>query len=52
LREDDGANKALYGKELRAREIVREGKVRTPAAGQRLLAILTRASPKHIKKKS
>jgi SH3 domain-containing YSC84-like protein 1 len=32
LRSDDGANKTLYGKELSAKEIVREGKVPPPAA--------------------
>jgi len=46
LRSDDGANKALYGKELSAKEIVRLGKVPPPASAQRLLAILRRASPK------
>jgi len=50
LRSDDGANKALYGKELSAKEIVREGKVAPPAAAQRLLAVLRRASPKHVNK--
>ncbi|MGA2980950.1 MAG: lipid-binding SYLF domain-containing protein [Terriglobales bacterium] len=49
LRSDDGANKALYGKELSAREIVREGKVAPPASAQRLLAILRKASPTHVK---
>lgn len=52
LRADDGANKAIYGKELSAKEIVREGKVPIPAAARRLLAILTKASPKHVEKKS
>jgi SH3 domain-containing YSC84-like protein 1 len=51
LRSDDGGNKALYGKEISAKEIVREGKVPVPAAGRRLLGILTKASPKHIEKK-
>jgi len=50
LRSDDGANKALYGKELSAKEIVRQGKVAPPASAQRLLAILRRASPKHVSK--
>jgi len=50
MRSDDGANKALYGKELSAKEIVREGKVSAPAAASRLLAILTKASPKHVAK--
>jgi lipid-binding SYLF domain-containing protein len=52
LRADDGANKAIYGKELSAREIVREGKVPVPAAARQLLAILTKASPRHIEKKT
>jgi SH3 domain-containing YSC84-like protein 1 len=49
LRSDDGANKALYGKELSAKEIVRLGKVAPPASAQRLLALLRRASPRHVK---
>src|SRR5450755_2348232 len=49
MRSDDGANKALYGKELSAKEIAREGKVATPAAAGRLLSILRKASPKHGK---
>jgi lipid-binding SYLF domain-containing protein len=52
LRSDDGGNKAVYGKELTAREIVREGKVATPAAAKRMLAILQKASPKHAAAKS
>ncbi|HKD03169.1 MAG TPA: lipid-binding SYLF domain-containing protein [Terriglobales bacterium] len=47
MRSDDGANKALYGKELSARQIVREGKVAVPAAAKPLLAELERASPRH-----
>src|SRR5215469_4452158 len=47
MRSDDGANKALYGKELSARQIVREGKVAAPAAAKPLLAELERASPRH-----
>lgn len=50
MRSDDGANKALYGKELSAKEIVREGKVGAPAAAGRLLAILRKASPMHVAK--
>lgn len=49
MRSDDGANKELYGRELSAREIVREGKVKTPAAAARLLAELDKASPHHVK---
>ncbi len=48
LRSDDGANKELYGKELSAKEIVREGKVRAPTAARPLLGVLGRASPKHV----
>jgi len=44
MRSDDGGNKALYAKEISAKEIVREGKVPVPAAAKRLLAILTKAS--------
>jgi SH3 domain-containing YSC84-like protein 1 len=50
LRSDDGANKALYGREISAKEIVREGKVPVPAAAKRLLAILRAASPRHVVK--
>jgi lipid-binding SYLF domain-containing protein len=50
MRSDDGANKALYGKELSAKEIVREGRVAPPASAQPLLAILSGASPKHKSK--
>jgi lipid-binding SYLF domain-containing protein len=50
LRSDDGANKALYGKELSAKEIVREGKVAAPASAKPLLAILRKASPAHVNK--
>jgi lipid-binding SYLF domain-containing protein len=49
MRSDDGGNKALYGKELSAQEIVREGKVAPPASAQSLLAVLGKASPKHQK---
>ena len=52
MRADDGGNKALYGKEISAKEIVREGKVPVPAAAKRLLGILTKASPKHTVSKS
>lgn len=48
LRSDDGANKELYGKDLSAREIVREGKVTAPASAAKLLALLNKVSPKHV----
>jgi len=47
LRADDGANKSLYGKKLDAKEIVREGKVATPAAGKPLTDLLQKRSPNH-----
>lgn len=50
MRSDDGANRVLYGRELSAREIVREGKVAPPASAGRLLEILRRASPSHVAK--
>lgn len=50
MRSDDGANKALYGRELSAKEIVREGKVATPASAQPLLALLSKAAAKHKSK--
>lgn len=52
LRSDDGGNKSVYGRDISAKEIVREGKVRAPAAAQRLLAILQKHSPRHIEEKS
>jgi SH3 domain-containing YSC84-like protein 1 len=52
LRSDDGGNKSIYGRDITAKEIVREGKVRPPAAAQRLLAILQKNSPRHIEGKS
>jgi lipid-binding SYLF domain-containing protein len=50
MRSDDGANKNLYGKDLSAKEIVRQGEVKAPPSASRLLAILTKTSPKHISK--
>ena len=47
MRSDDGANKSLYGQDLSAKEIVREGKVKTPAAGKELVDLLEKTSPKH-----
>ena len=47
LRSDGGANKNLYGKELDAKQIVRENKVEMPAAGKPLVQLLQQNSPKH-----
>jgi SH3 domain-containing YSC84-like protein 1 len=48
LRPDNGANEKLYGRKLTAKEILREGKVATPAAARVLDAELTKASPKNL----
>jgi SH3 domain-containing YSC84-like protein 1 len=45
---DDDANKAVYGKDISATTIVREGGVTVTPAGKRLEAILTKESPKWI----
>jgi lipid-binding SYLF domain-containing protein len=47
MRSDDGANKKLYGKELSAKEIVREGKVKTPPDGEPFIHLLQQTTPKH-----
>ena len=49
MRSDDGANKTLYGKDLSAREIVQGGKVKIPAAGQPLIHLLNKVTPRHAK---
>jgi lipid-binding SYLF domain-containing protein len=49
MRSDDGANKALYGKELRAKQIVQGGHVKIPAAGLSLIHLLDKVSPHHAK---
>jgi len=51
LRSDDGGNKALYGRDISAKEIVRQAKVPAPAAAQRLLAILQKETPHHVEDK-
>jgi SH3 domain-containing YSC84-like protein 1 len=47
LRSDGSANKKLYGRELSARQIVREGKVATPASGREVVGLLNKISPKN-----
>jgi lipid-binding SYLF domain-containing protein len=46
---DDDANKAVYGKDITATTIVREGGVTTTAAGRPLIAVLTKYSPRYVK---
>jgi len=48
LRQDNGANENLYGRKLTAEDIVRAHKVGTPAAGQKLVALLNRQSPNNL----
>jgi lipid-binding SYLF domain-containing protein len=47
LRQDNSANHKVYGREITAREIVRDHKVSTPAAGQLMISALQKASPKN-----
>ena len=49
MRSDDGANKALYGKELSAKQIVQGGHGKIPAAGLSLIHLLDKVSPHHAK---
>jgi lipid-binding SYLF domain-containing protein len=51
LRSDGDANKNPYGKEWNARQIAREGAVRTPSAGQALVNLLNSKSPKNLSAK-
>ena len=47
LRSDGSANKKLYGRNLSAKEIVRDGKVSIPPSGRELVSLLDKASPKN-----
>lgn len=47
LRSDGSANRKLYGQELSAKQIVREGKVGVPASGRELVSLLDKLSPKN-----
>ena len=47
LRPDNGANEELYGKRIEATDIVLEGSVQAPASAQKLIATLTRFSPRN-----
>jgi lipid-binding SYLF domain-containing protein len=46
LRQDKDANKAVYGKEIEAREILTPGKVAIPAAARPVITVLTKYSPR------
>jgi lipid-binding SYLF domain-containing protein len=48
MRSDGGANENLYGREINARQIIREGAVAVPEAGKELVNFLNRKSPKNL----
>jgi lipid-binding SYLF domain-containing protein len=48
LRTDEDGNKDIYGQKLSAKEVVRDGKAKTPAAGKALIDLLQATSPKHV----
>ena len=52
LRPDDDATAEVYGRKLTAREIVLGGKVRTPASGRHLVAVLQKNAPRNESKES
>ena len=45
LRSDGSANRKLYGRDLTAKEIIRQGKVGIPPAARELVSILDKKSP-------
>ena len=45
LRPDNGANEDVYGRKIRAEDIVRHGAVQTPAAGSKMICLLNSKSP-------
>ena len=47
LRPDNDANKKLYGKEFRAKDIVLHGRVKAPASAKQLIATLNKKSPRN-----
>jgi lipid-binding SYLF domain-containing protein len=47
LRQDNRANEIIYGRQIDAETIIRKGGVGTPAAGQKLIALLNHNSPKN-----
>ncbi|MGB6678082.1 MAG: lipid-binding SYLF domain-containing protein [Terriglobales bacterium] len=47
LRSDGSANDKLYGKQVSARDIIRDGKVKAPACASELIALLNEKSPKN-----
>ena len=48
LRPDNDANKKLYGKEIKAEDIVLKHAVKAPPSAHQLLATLNKKSPRHV----
>jgi lipid-binding SYLF domain-containing protein len=48
LRPDNDANARIYGKKITATDIVREGAVAVPRAGQKMVSLLDKKSPKNL----
>jgi lipid-binding SYLF domain-containing protein len=48
LRSDGSANEKLYGRKLSAKDIIRGGKVGSPASAAELVALLNKKSPKNL----
>lgn len=47
LRSDGSANEKLYGAKVSAKDIIRGGKVKTPASAAELIALLNKKTPKN-----
>ncbi len=48
LRPDNDANLKLYGKDVTATQIIRQGAVPVPPSGQKLVSLLDKKSPKNL----
>jgi SH3 domain-containing YSC84-like protein 1 len=48
VRPDNGANEALYGKKVEAKDIIFKGVVPVPAAAQKMVAYLNKKTPKNL----
>jgi lipid-binding SYLF domain-containing protein len=48
LRSDGSANEKLYGSSLSAKDIIRDGKVKSPASAAELVSLLDKKSPKNL----
>ena len=48
LRQDNGANEKVYRRKVTARQILRQGAVGVPGAGQALVGLLNQRSPKNL----